>query len=194
MDSVRATGRRFGGWIRAASWVALGCGAGLPAIAQQTAPPPENVAPTAPVKTAEGVQAFDATYFRTYNPITAYDMVARVPGFEISDGEQLRGFGATAGNVLINGERPSSKTLISDQLKRVPAEEVARVELISGSASNVDVRGQTQLVNVVLKSFAHFIADNVRRRTSPHRIFQPAKLDDASDEDICTGNERRSHH
>ncbi|MBI1362194.1 MAG: outer membrane beta-barrel protein [Alphaproteobacteria bacterium] len=151
MDIVRAPGRRFGGWIRAVSWAALGCGVALPAVAQQTAQAPETVAPTTPVRTSEGVQTFDAAYFRTYNPITAYDMVARVPGFEISDGEQLRGFGATAGNVLINGERPSSKTLISDQLKRVPAEEVARVELISGSASNVDVRGQTQLVNVVLK-------------------------------------------
>jgi hypothetical protein len=83
--------------------------------------------------------------------VTAADIVNRVPGFEIDDGETLRGFGATAGNVLVNGERPSSKVLISEQLKRIPADSVVRVELISGSSSKVDVRGQTQLVNVVLK-------------------------------------------
>ena len=94
---------------------------------------------------------FEAAFFKQYNPVTAADIVNRVPGFEIDDGEALRGFGATAGNVLVNGERPSSKVLISEQLKRIPAESVIRVELISGSASNVDVRGQTQLVNVVLR-------------------------------------------
>jgi hypothetical protein len=120
------------------------------AFAQTPAPP---VAPQAPAQTAaqDGVQTFEAVYFRQYNPVTAADIVNRVPGFEIDDGESLRGFGATAGNVLVNGERPSSKVLISEQLKRIPADSVVKVELISGSASNVDVRGQTQLVNVILK-------------------------------------------
>ena len=77
----------------------------------------------------EGVQTFEAAYFRQYNPVTAADIVNRVPGFEIDDGETLRGFGATAGNVLVNGERPSSKVLISEQLKRIPADSVVKVEL-----------------------------------------------------------------
>jgi hypothetical protein len=125
------------------------------ALAQQptgTTPAPDAlVAQDAKPASAEGVQTFDAAFFRQYNPVTAVDIVNRVPGFEIDDGEVLRGFGATAGNVLVNGERPSSKVLISEQLKRIPAESVIRVELISGSASNVDVRGQTQLVNVVVR-------------------------------------------
>jgi hypothetical protein len=99
----------------------------------------------------ESVRTFEAAYFRQYNPVTAADIVNRVPGFEIDDGETLRGFGATAGNVLVNGERPSSKVLISEQLKRIPADSVVKVELISGSSSSLDVRGQTQLVNVILK-------------------------------------------
>ncbi len=122
------------------------------AMAQQApVDPTKVVSPDVKPGSAEGVQAFDAAYFRQYNPVTAADIVNRVPGFEIDDGEALRGFGATAGNVLVNGERPSSKVLISEQLKRIPSDSVIRVELISGSASNVDVRGQTQLVNVVLK-------------------------------------------
>ena len=46
----------------------------------------------------------------------------RVPGFEINDGDDRRGFWARpAGNVLVNGERPSSKASISEQLRRIPA-------------------------------------------------------------------------
>ncbi len=125
------------------------------ALAQQQGAPPANpeavVAKDAKPGSAEGVQVLDAAYFRQYNPVTAADIVNRVPGFDIDDGKALRGFGATAGNVLVNGERPSSKVLISEQLKRIPADGVLRVELISGSASNMDARGQTQIVNVVLK-------------------------------------------
>lgn len=158
MDNVKSrAGIR--GQIRsgrcAISLAALAASLAPAALAQQapdTTPPPETlVAPDTKPASAEGVQSFDAAYFRQYNPVTAADIVNRVPGFEIDDGEALRGFGATAGNVLVNGERPSSKVLISEQLKRIPAESVIRVELISGSASNVDVRGQTQLVNVVIR-------------------------------------------
>ncbi|MDP3739583.1 MAG: outer membrane beta-barrel protein [Hyphomonadaceae bacterium] len=139
MDSVK----------RAIGLAALAAGLAPVGFAQQGAP--EQVAQTQTPAPAEGVQTFEAAYFRQYNPVTAADIVNRVPGFDIDDGEVLRGFGATAGNVLVNGERPSSKVLISEQLKRIPADSVIKVELISGSASNVDVRGQTQLVNVVLK-------------------------------------------
>jgi len=148
MDSVRS-GRPL---RRAVGLAALAVGLGPVALAQTgpaPAPHPDKAAATG--KATDGAQVFEAAFFKQYNPVTAADIVNRVPGFEIDDGEVLRGFGATAGNVLVNGERPSSKVLISEQLKRIPAESVIRVELISGSASNVDVRGQTQLVNVVLK-------------------------------------------
>jgi Outer membrane protein beta-barrel family len=144
MDSVKH-GRPVS---RAASLLVLAAGL-APAAFSQVAPVP--VQTSADAKPAEGVQVFEAGYFKKYNPVTAADIVNRVPGFDIEDGEALRGFGATAGNVLVNGERPSSKVLISEQLKRIPADSVVRVELISGSSSKVDVRGQTQLVNVVLR-------------------------------------------
>ena len=151
MDSVKS-GRPA---KRVIGLAALAASLAPSALAQQppSAPPnPDAVAAqTADPASAEGIQTFDAAYFRQYNPVTAADIVNRVPGFDIDDGDALRGFGATAGNVLVNGERPSSKVLVSEQLKRIPAESVIRVELISGSASNVDVRGQTQLVNVVIR-------------------------------------------
>lgn len=144
MDSVRLarSGNRAVGLFALAAALS-------PAALAQVAPSLPSPVPAATPQAA--VQTFESAFFKQYNPITAADIVNRVPGFDIDDGEALRGFAATAGNVLVNGERPSSKVLVSEQLKRIPADSVLKVELISGSASNVDVRGQTQLVNVVLK-------------------------------------------
>lgn len=146
MDSVR----RMSPLKRAVGLAALAAGLAPGALAQAS-PSPQQAAANAVAEGAEGVRVFEGAFFRQYNPVTAADIVNRVPGFEIDDGEALRGFGATAGNVLVNGERPSSKVLISEQLKRIPADSVLRVELVSGSSSTMDARGQTQLVNVVLK-------------------------------------------
>lgn len=52
---------------------------------------------------------FPPSYFTAYNPVTASDMVSRIPGFELRDGDDRRGFGGTAGNLLINGERPAPR-------------------------------------------------------------------------------------
>lgn len=130
--------------------MALACAGLAPAWAQEN--------PAAPISDS-GVQVFDKSFFQLYNAVTAFDMVERVPGFSIDDGDTRRGFGATAGNVLVNGERPSSKTAISEQLKRIPADSVLRIELVSGASSELDIRGQTQVVNVVL--------DRAQRTSSP---------------------------
>ena len=112
---------------------------------QQTTPPTPASAP-------EGVQQFEPAFFARFNPVTAEDMVRQLPGFTLDEGADLRGFGATAGNVLIDGQRPSSKTSIKDELGRIAAGSVLRVELIRASAAgDLDVRGYTELANVVLK-------------------------------------------
>ncbi len=124
----------------------------FPSQAQQAGTPDaEDVDSLAPQAGNTGPQAFAADFFARYNPLSAADMVARLPGFEINDGDDRRGFGATGGNVLINGERPSSKATISEQLKRIPATSILRVEIISGGGSS-DASGQSRIANVVLKS------------------------------------------
>lgn len=135
------TAHRAGLMASAAALTVFAAGLAAPALAQ---------APAAPAAAGGDVQTFEAGYFATYNPVTAADMVTRVPGFEVRDGDERRGFGATAGNVLINGERPSSKVLLSEQLKRIPAGMVIRLELLSGGAG-AEVSGQSQLVNVVVR-------------------------------------------
>lgn len=96
------------------------------------------------------VVPYGPDFFSIYNPVTALDMVERVPGFTIEAGGAVRGFGGAAGNVLIDGERPSAKgQSIRDILGQIPAENVVRVDLIRGRAAGIDMRDQTVVVNVL---------------------------------------------
>lgn len=136
-----------------AAIAAIGAIGGFASTAAAQAP--AETAGSAPAgATSDGGTAYAPNFFTAYNPITAADMVARVPGFELRDGDDRRGFGGAAGNLLINGERPSSKTVPSELLKRIPAANVLRIEVLSGTSAAADVRGQSQLVNVVVKETA----------------------------------------
>lgn len=135
--------RRLSG---AASLAALLAG---PAFAQQPS------APQSANQTAAGdLQIFEPAYFARYNPSNAQEMVNQVPGFSIQEGDNVRGFGGAAGNVLINGERPSTKTGLNALLQRTPAAAVIRIELVTGQSASLDMRGQTKVVNIVLRENA----------------------------------------
>ena len=100
---------------------------------------------------SEDTVIYPASFFNSYQPVSAADMVAQVPGFQVSDGDGSRGFAGAGGNVLINGERPSSKQdSVSSILARIPASRVARIELIRGNTGRFDAGGQAMLVNVVV--------------------------------------------
>lgn len=134
-------------------WATRSAAAGFLALVLAPAAAGQEATPVASSTEAEGVRIFDPAYFSKFSPVTAYDMVRQLPGFFIDNGASLRGFGATAGNVLIDGQRPSTKTSISDELARIPARDIARIELIQASAAgDIDVRGYTELANVVLKA------------------------------------------
>jgi hypothetical protein len=133
-------------------WAARTAAAGLAVFALAPLATGQEPPTQAPTAAAEGVRTFEPAYFSQFSPVTALDMVRQLPGFFLDNGDALRGFGSTAGNVLIDGQRPSSKTAISDELGRISARDIARIELISASAAgNLDVRGYTELANVVLK-------------------------------------------
>ena len=103
---------------------------------------------------AEGARVFEPSYFERFAPRNALDMVSRIPGFSISGGNNggQRGLGQADQNVLVNGERFSSKSdSVRDQLSRIPAGDVIRIELVDGNI--LDVPGLTGLVaNVIYKS------------------------------------------
>src|SRR4051794_21758574 len=94
------------------------------------------------------VLTYPASFFAEAQPNTAYDMIARLPGFVFNNGTTARGFSGTAGNVLIDGQRPTSK---SDDLQsillRMSAAGVERIDLIRGGAPGIDMQGQTVVAN-----------------------------------------------
>ncbi|MBL4616530.1 MAG: hypothetical protein JKY46_02460 [Robiginitomaculum sp.] len=99
----------------------------------------------------ENIIVYEISFFDIYNPVTALDMVRQVPAFSVNSGGNARGFGGNAGNVLINGERPSTKsTSLEELLQRIPAERVQKIELVTGAVSGLDMRGQIRIVNVTL--------------------------------------------
>lgn len=99
-----------------------------------------------------GTQVYPGSYFEQYNPQTAWDMVDHLPGFTVDTGEDLRGFGGGAGNVLINGARASSKTGgVEDALERISADSVDRIEVIRGTAGSSEAAGQAVVANVITK-------------------------------------------
>ncbi len=113
----------------------------------ETLPPAPNLAPP-----TQGVVAYPAEFFAAGRPATAYDMIGRLPGFTFDGGAQVRGFAGAAGNVLIDGERPTSKQDDLEQvLKRLSASQVERIDIIRGGAPGIDMQGRTLMANVILK-------------------------------------------
>lgn len=152
------------------------------AHAQGTPPPPEGSAPSAPAPVSapvatEGAVVYAPDFFAQYAPQTALDMVRRVPGFSIDEGADRRGFSGAAGNVLIDGARPSAKSQgIEDILGRIPAKQVVRLELIRG-ASTGEAAGQSVLVNVVRTASAgagRYVVD--LERSDSNRVTQRGEL------------------
>lgn len=102
-----------------------------------------------------GNRKFDPEFFATYAPVTALDMVRRIPGFSIDQREGRRGFGENAGNVLIDGDRPSTKSDdIATILSRIAASQVAFILLSEQAGADTETQGKGQVVNIVRKRTA----------------------------------------
>jgi outer membrane receptor for ferrienterochelin and colicins len=117
---------------------------------------------------------YPADYFAEYAPITAQDMLIRIPGqgqntgggggsggsssgLSSSSGGSAssggRGLGAGSGGneVLVNGKRTAGKNnRTSDLLRRISASQVREIQIIRGTSGELDVRGSGQVVNIVL--------------------------------------------
>jgi len=112
---------------------------------------------------------YSAEYFSQWAPITAKDMLDRIPGQDNSSprgggggipggggnpssGGRGLGGGNSGGNeVLVNGKRTAGKNnQTSDLLARISADQVKEFQIIRGTSGDLDVRGSGQVVNVVL--------------------------------------------
>jgi hypothetical protein len=122
-----------------------------PAMAQEPQPAAEAMT------NREGVISYTPADFAAARPNTALEMINRLPGFTLIGGDQVRGFAGAAGNVLIDGQRPTIKTdTLQDTLGRITIDQVERIELIRGGAAGIDMQGQTVIANVIRKRVDSF--------------------------------------
>jgi len=130
------------------------------AIAWPCASDARTQAQTAP-PSASRTTVYEATFFSKYAPRTALDIVQRIPGFALDLGANnnnngngpvdIRGFAGVAGNVVINGQRPSTKSEPLDAyLGRISASRVQRVEVGPGDLYGADYASKSQVANLIL--------------------------------------------
>lgn len=131
------------------SFGALGEGA---LWAQEDSLPTRSSAATA----SGGVISYPPEFFTKFQPTMALDMITRVPGFSYDKGDTgVRGLAGAGGNILIDGQRPSTKSLnLDDILRRISTANVARIDIIRGGAPGIDMQGQSIVANIIRKSGA----------------------------------------
>jgi hypothetical protein len=149
--------------------------AAVPAHAQDA---PAEAQPPAEAS-SERTTVYDAAYFASFAPRTALDIARRVPGFSLDLGNiDIRGFAAAAGNVVINGARPSSKSeSLETRLSRIPASSVVRVEVGPGDLYGADYSTKSQVLNIILSDEGGF-GGNVTAST--RRLYTGKLVPDAS--------------
>lgn len=140
--------------------------AGMAVLTLGTSAAAQNAA-ASPTGRATRTTTYEAAFFAQYAPRTALDIAQRVPGFTLDlgnsqagNGNDVRGFAGTAGNVVINGARPSTKAEALDTtLSRIPAQRVVRVEVSPGDLYGSDYSGKSQVLNIVLSDEGGFDAN-----------------------------------
>lgn len=117
---------------------------------------------------------YQASFFEQYSPQNALEMVQRLPGFKYDQGENNRGFGGNAGNVLVDGLRPTSKSGgLSGALIRIPAALVERIEILRGGIAAGEASGQSVVANVIKKSSGTSGTWAAKLRRAPDGNTQP---------------------
>lgn len=96
---------------------------------------------------------YETSFFDSYAPITALDLIDNVPGFTLDNGNQsTRGFSGSAGNILIDGIRMSSKSESPrDQLGAIPVQTVEAIEVYRGNLGKFDLANQSVVANIIRK-------------------------------------------
>jgi hypothetical protein len=162
---------------RAASALAIGVIAlcGTPSAAQEIhapQPPAEIEQQTGGATTRS---TFQPTDFARFAPRSAFDMARNVPGFAVRESDGARGLGQADANVLINGRRISGKANgPSEALRRIPVEDVVRLELVDGAS--LGIGGLTGQVLNVVTSASGQISGQFRYNPEFRSFGTPARL------------------
>lgn len=122
------------------------------------------LAQDASASASDSTVTYPASYFAEFEPFSANDMLDRIPGITVarggggggggpgsSGGSNRRGLGLGGEQILINGRRITGKgNEGNSQLSRIPADQVQYIEIIRGTSGDLDVRGGSQVINIVL--------------------------------------------
>lgn len=128
-----------------------GCALGVSLVVLALTAASPSLAQTPPAATADpNVTSYAPAFFAEFRPVTAMDMIGRIPGFQFDGGSNARGFAGTAGNVLIDGERPPTRSdALSTVLSRIPAAQVLRIDIVRSGAGGIDMQGKPVVANVI---------------------------------------------
>lgn len=122
-----------------------------------------------PDPSGDSTIVYPAAYFADFLPVSANDMINRIPGIGLAlrgSGGGGRGLGSGEGEILINGQRITGKSIEGrNQLSRISADQVDYIEIIRGTSEEIDVRGGGQVVNVVLLDSPSRSSTTVELRT-----------------------------
>ena len=134
------------------SLLAVSAALASPALGQQAEEQPAPPTPAPASADSSRTTSYEAAFFAPSAPQTALDIARLVPGFSLDLGDvEVRGFAQAAGNVVINGQRPSSKSdTLTSVLRNIPARQVVRVEIGPGTLYGAEYATRSQVLNVVL--------------------------------------------
>lgn len=159
----------------------LPCAGSLAApVAAQDAPAAPEPEAGAAATAASGASAttrstFLPADFARFAPRSAFDMARNVPGFSIQEGDGARGLGQADTNVLINGRRISGKANgPTEALRRIPLEDVVRLELVDGAS--LGIGGLTGQVLNVVTSASGRVSGQFRYNPEFRTFGTPARL------------------
>ena len=107
--------------------------------------------------------SYDLEYFQRFEPLTAGDMLKRVPSVAFVsdvleyDGARLRGLDPGYTQILINGKKvPGAGNDRSFWVDRIPAEMVERIEIVRATSANRSGDAVAGAINIVLRDAYEF--------------------------------------
>ena len=169
LQSVAGVRKALKGCLAPALCVGFTLLSSLPALAES-----EVASDTLAVIETSDSSIYPASFFNQYSPQNALEMIERLPGFSFDEGSDERGFGGNAGNVLIDGSRPTSKSSgLRGALVRIPAEQVVRIEILRGGVSAGEAAGQSIVANVIRSNEGTSGTWALKARKTAHTSAKP---------------------
>lgn len=125
---------------------------------------------------AANVVSYPNDFFAGSGANTALDLIRRTPGFSYNPGQaQVRGLAGAAGNVLIDGQVQTSKSISLDEaLTRIPTAQVERIDVVRAGAGGIDMGGFPIVANVIRRSGAE---SRITAQVSGKAFFKEAEPD-----------------